>query len=63
MTLADLFLQELERQEVVPPSIDMLGQELARQLKQTQETLASISALYVKTYYELDDLKKKIAPL
>jgi hypothetical protein len=56
--LADIFLQELERQEVVPQSIDMLGRELARKLKETESTLASIAALYVKTYYELDDLKK-----
>lgn len=58
MTLADLFLQELERQEIVPPSIEMLGTELAKKLKETEQTLASIAALYVKTYYELDDLKK-----
>lgn len=56
--LADIFLQELERQETVPQSIEMLGKELARKLKETESTLASIAALYVKTYYELDDLKK-----
>jgi len=58
--LADMFLMELERQEIVPQSIDMLGKEIARKLKETEQTLASIAALYVKTYYELDDLKKSL---
>lgn len=56
--LSDLFLAELERQEQVAPSVEMLGREMAKQLKSTQETLASIAAMYVKTYYELDELKK-----
>jgi hypothetical protein len=55
-----MFLMELERQEIVPQSIDMLGKEIARKLKETEQTLASIAALYVKTYYELDDLKKSL---
>lgn len=61
MPLADLFLQVLERQETVPQSIDMLGRELARKLKETEGTLASIAALYVKTHHELEDLKKQVA--
>ena len=48
--LADLFLSELDRQEQVAPSVEMLGRELAKKLKETEGTLASIAALYVKTY-------------
>ena len=57
--LADLFLAELERQEQVAPSVEMLGREMAKQLKQTQETLSSIATMYVQTFNELADLKKK----
>lgn len=56
--LADLFMQALEREEVVPQSIEVLGKEMARRLKEAEQTLASIAAMYVKTYHELDDLKK-----
>lgn len=56
--LADLFLQELDRQDHVPPSVDMLGKEVAKKLKETESTLASIAAMYVRTFNELDDLKK-----
>lgn len=55
--LADLFLSELERQEQVAPSVEMLGREVAKKLKETEHTLASIAAMYVKTYKELADLK------
>lgn len=57
--LADLFLAELERQEQVPPSIDLLGNELARRYKEQAETLSSIAAMYVQTFNELADLKAK----
>lgn len=56
--LADLFLAELDRQEHVAPSVEMLGRELAKQLKQTQETLALIAALYVRAERELADLSR-----
>lgn len=59
--LADMFLAELERAEVIPQGVEVLGKELARKLKETEHTLASIAAMYVKTYYELDDLKKASA--
>lgn len=57
--LADLFLSELDRQEQVPPSIHMLGHELAKKYKEATETLASIAAMYVQTARELAELKEK----
>lgn len=60
MMLSDLFLAELERQDHVPPSVDMLGRELVKQCKTAQETLTSIASLYVKTFYELEAIKEKM---
>lgn len=56
--LADLFLQALEREDVVPQSIEVLGKEMARRLKESEQTLASIAAMYVRAATELEDLKK-----
>lgn len=56
--IEDFFLKEMERAEVLPNGVEMLGKELVRLYRQNQVTLASITALYVKTFNELDDLKR-----
>lgn len=63
--LADLFERELEKfvkdaalgqhQGVV-----VLGRELAKKYREQQETLANVATMYCKTYYELDDAKKRL---
>lgn len=62
MTLGELVLAELEKhgKDFAPAHqhIVMLTKELITKYQDQLEALSGISTMYVRTFHELDDLKK-----